>query len=210
LTEEPSPKLKVLLFDCRDSFTYNLAQAIDEILGPTGLLDVVRHDKLDLDEAARYDRLILSPGPGLPEEMANLLPLVRRYAGVKPILGVCLGHQAINMAFGGRLVNLKRVCHGVKSAVKIEREDYLFQGLPAEIETGRYHSWLVDEAFLPEELVVTARDENGQIMGLRHRLHNLRGLQFHPESILTPFGSAILRNFLLRREENHDAGQVGG
>ncbi|MDR1109514.1 MAG: aminodeoxychorismate/anthranilate synthase component II [Deltaproteobacteria bacterium] len=182
--------------DCRDSFTHNLAQAIGEIVGPMVRLDVVRHDLIDLDAVAGYDRIILSPGPGLPGEMENLATLIRRYASWKPILGVCLGHQAIAQAFGARLLNLERVCHGLKSKVRIVARSYLFDGLPAEIDAGRYHSWLVDGNGLPGDLLVTAVDEKGDVMGLSHRSLDVHGVQFHPESILTPAGPRILRNFL--------------
>jgi anthranilate synthase component 2 len=196
LKEEAVPQ-KILLFDCRDSFTYNLAQAIGEIIGPRDRLDIIRHDLVELDRVVDYDRIILSPGPGLPEEMENLLPLIRRYSSTKPILGVCLGHQALAQAFGGRLVNLKKVCHGLCSKIKILSKNYIFINLPSEIEAGRYHSWLVDSNDIPSEFVVTAVDENCQIMGLSHRKFDLHGVQFHPESILTPCGPTLLKNFLL-------------
>ncbi|MDR2367052.1 MAG: aminodeoxychorismate/anthranilate synthase component II [Deltaproteobacteria bacterium] len=191
-----SVRLKILLFDCRDSFTQNLAQAMDEIVGPRSRLDVIRHDAVDLAKAAEYDRIVLSPGPGIPGETLNLIPLIRRLAPRVPILGVCLGHQALAEAFGGRLLNLKNVFHGIKSKVKILAKDRLFAGLPDEIEGGRYHSWVVDRKGLPKELEVTAEDADGRIMGISHRLHEAHGVQFHPESILTPVGPLILKNFL--------------
>jgi anthranilate synthase component 2 len=184
------------LLDCRDSFTRNLAQAIGETISPLDRLDIVMHDKANLEEAGWYNRIILSPGPGLPSEMANLLPLVQRYAPKTPMLGVCLGHQALAQAFGGGLLNHTKACHGQKSKIRILVKNRLFQGLPDEIEAGRYHSWLVDQDTLPPEFVVTAVDETGQIMGISLRDHDAHGIQFHPESILTPTGPTIIKNFL--------------
>ncbi|MDR2387258.1 MAG: aminodeoxychorismate/anthranilate synthase component II [Deltaproteobacteria bacterium] len=198
-------RLKILLLDCRDSFTHNLAQAMGELIEPSDRLDIVRHDRLDLGQAGQYHRIVLSPGPGLPEEMANLMELIKKMAPRVPILGVCLGHQALAQAFGGKLINLKKVYHGVKSKVKILVKTRLFQGLVQNqlgetmIEAGRYHSWLVDSRDFPKELMVTAIDESGQIMGLSHRAFDLHGLQFHPESILTPMGPLMLRNFLFNQ-----------
>ncbi|MDR2422642.1 MAG: aminodeoxychorismate/anthranilate synthase component II [Deltaproteobacteria bacterium] len=191
--------MKVLIFDCRDSFTYNLAHQVREILGPGDWLDVRRNDEIDLGQVEGYDRLILSPGPGTPEETKNLLPLIRRFAASKPILGVCLGHQALGQFFGARLINLQKVFHGVKSKVRLVAKTRLFSGLPEEIEAGRYHSWLVDEKDWPESLLVTARDQSGLVMGLSHAHHDLHGVQFHPESILTPLGPRILANFLEKK-----------
>ncbi|MDR1084682.1 MAG: aminodeoxychorismate/anthranilate synthase component II [Deltaproteobacteria bacterium] len=190
--------MKVLIFDCRDSFTFNLVHLSREILRPEDSLEVVRHDRLDLEKIPEFDRIILSPGPGVPSETTNLLPLIRKFAPVKPILGVCLGHQALAQVFGARLINLKTVFHGLKSRVKLLRPTRLFSGLPGEIEAGRYHSWLVDEKYLPPELTVTARDSDGLIMGLGHKSFDIHGVQFHPESILTPSGPLILRNFLYK------------
>jgi anthranilate synthase component 2 len=188
--------VKVLLFDCRDSFTYNLAQMAKEILGATGRLDVLRHDRVDLGRVGDYDRIVLSPGPGVPEETENLLPLIRRFAPIRPILGVCLGHQALGLCFGARLINLSQVFHGVSSKVKLTARPRIFKGLPPEIEAGRYHSWLVSESGWPEDLLVTARDGEGRVMGLTHARYDVHGVQFHPESILTPLGPKILSNFL--------------
>ncbi|MDR2300838.1 MAG: aminodeoxychorismate/anthranilate synthase component II [Deltaproteobacteria bacterium] len=198
-------RLKILLFDCRDSFTYNLAQVMGEIIEPIDRLDVIRHDRLNLDQADGYDRVVLSPGPGLPEEMANLFGLIKKLAPKVPILGVCLGHQALAQAFGGKLINLQKVYHGVKSNVKILVKTRVFDGLVQNgrgeiaIEAGRYHSWLVDSQGFPKELTVTAIDETGQIMGLSHRSLDIHGVQFHPESILTPMGPLMLKNFLFNK-----------
>ena len=184
---------KILIFDNYDSFTYNLLHLVHE-LGETDV-EVCRNDKITLDEIERFDKIILSPGPGVPEEAGLLLPLIRRYAPTKSILGVCLGHQAIGEAFGAVLENLKEVYHGVQTSVEIITDDSLFTGLPREIQVGRYHSWVVSPDGFPAELEITARDASGQIMALRHRKYDVRGIQFHPESVLTPEGHTIIRNF---------------
>lgn len=197
-----------MVFDNYDSFTYNLVHLVEKILHQR--VDVVRNDKIALEDVAKYDRIILSPGPGIPEEAGLLLPLIKEYAPSKSILGVCLGHQAIAEAFGGRLHNLSTVYHGVATPVDVlpvkEREEAeaskpfvsgdIFGGLPTTLEVGRYHSWIVDEAFLPAELEITARDANGYVMAMRHRNYDLQGVQFHPESVLTPMGETMLRNWL--------------
>lgn len=186
--------MKILIFDNYDSFTYNLVHLVKE-LGYTDV-DVYRNDKISLDDIAKYDKIILSPGPGIPSEAGLLLPLIKEYAGKKPILGVCLGHQAIGEAFGANLTNLEDVYHGVATQVSIVKSDYLFDGLGNEIEVGRYHSWIVDSNGLPDCLEVTAIDSKGQIMALRHKEYDVHGVQFHPESVLTPAGETIVKNFL--------------
>ncbi len=185
---------KILIFDNYDSFTYNLLHTVQS-LGHTDV-DVIRNDRMTLEEVERYDKIILSPGPGLPEEAGLLLPLIERYAATKCILGVCLGHQAIGQLFGAKLENIPHVFHGVQTPAQIVAEDYLFAGLPEEMEVGRYHSWIVSRENFPSELQITALDKEGTIMALRHRMFDLHGVQFHPESILTPEGTAIIRNFL--------------
>ena len=185
---------KILIFDNYDSFTYNLLHTVQS-LGHTDV-DVIRNDRMTLEEVERYDKIILSPGPGLPEEAGLLLPLIERYAATKCILGVCLGHQAIGQLFGAKLENIPHVFHGVQTPAQIVAEDYLFAGLPEEMEVGRYHSWIVSSENFPSELQITALDKEGAIMALRHRTLDLHGVQFHPESILTPQGTAIIRNFL--------------
>jgi anthranilate synthase component 2 len=185
---------KILIFDNYDSFTYNLLHTVQS-LGHTDV-DVIRNDRMTLEEVERYDKIILSPGPGLPEEAGLLLPLIERYAATKCILGVCLGHQAIGQLFGAKLENIPYVFHGVQTPAQIVAEDYLFAGLPEEMEVGRYHSWIVSSENFPSELQITALDKEGAIMALRHRTLDLHGVQFHPESILTPQGTAIIRNFL--------------
>lgn len=185
--------MKTVIIDNYDSFTYNLAHLVKE-LGTE--VDVLRNDKFELEELEKYDKIILSPGPGIPEEAGLLLEVIRTYAGRKPILGVCLGEQAIGQAFGGKLINLSEVFHGIQTNVKIKNKDYIFSGLPTEIPVGRYHSWVVDTDGFPEELVVTAISPEGQIMALKHREYDVHGIQFHPESVLTPDGKQIVGNWL--------------
>lgn len=187
--------MKILVFDNYDSFTYNLVHLVNHLVSTT--VDVYRNDAIPLEEIKKYDKIILSPGPGIPEESGLLLPLIKAYAATKSILGVCLGQQAIGEAFGGKLVNLKEVYHGVSTPVKIlDRENRLFRGLPETIEAGRYHSWVVSDEGLPDCLQVTARDEHQFIMGLQHKDYDVCGVQFHPESVLTPDGETILKNWL--------------
>ncbi|MEP7238492.1 MAG: aminodeoxychorismate/anthranilate synthase component II [Ferruginibacter sp.] len=191
--------MKILVFDNYDSFTYNLVHLVEKITGEK--VDVYRNDQIALADVAVYDKIILSPGPGIPEEAGLLLPLIKEYAETKSILGVCLGHQAIAEAFGGKLTNLSTVFHGVATKIQIGNRQNaigksLFEELPDEIEVGRYHSWIVSDENFPDELEVTARDENGYIMGLQHKTFNVQGVQFHPESVLTPDGEQILRNWL--------------
>ena len=185
--------MKTVIIDKYDSFTYNLAHLVKE-LGAE--VDVLRNDKFELEELEKYDKIILSPGPGIPEEAGLLLEVIRTYAGRKPILGVCLGEQAIGQAFGGKLTNLSEVFHGIQTNVKIKNKDYIFSGLPTEIPVGRYHSWVVDTEEFPEELVITAISSEGQIMALKHREYDVHGIQFHPESVLTPDGKQIVGNWL--------------
>lgn len=185
--------MKTVIIDNYDSFTYNLAHLVKE-LGTE--VDVLRNDKFELEELEKYDKIILSPGPGIPEEAGLLLEVIRTYAGRKPILGVCLGEQAIGQAFGGKLTNLSEVFHGIQTNVKIKNKDYIFDGLPTEIPVGRYHSWVVNTDGFPEELVVTAISPEGQIMALKHREYDVHGIQFHPESVLTPDGKQIVGNWL--------------
>jgi len=187
-------RMKVLVFDNYDSFTYNLVHALRK-LGVTDL-EVHRNDQIALEEIDRFDKIVLSPGPGVPSESGILLDVIRRYAPTKSILGVCLGEQAIAEAFGGTLLNLPEVFHGVSSTVKVIADDLLFAGLPNELEVGRYHSWAVDRATLPDELQITAIDEAGMIMALSHKTFDVRGVQFHPESVLTPRGEEMITNWI--------------
>ena len=191
--------MKILVFDNYDSFTYNLVHLVEKIIHEK--VDVYRNDKIPLGKVKEYDKIILSPGPGIPEEAGLLLPLIKEYASSKSILGVCLGHQAIGEAFGGKLINLTSVFHGVATPVKVKDEKLkvnseLFEGLPETIEVGRYHSWVVSKENFPNELEITAEDENGMIMGLQHKSYDVQGVQFHPESVLTPMGEDIMRNWL--------------
>ncbi len=187
--------MKILVFDNYDSFTYNLVHLVEKILHQK--VDVFRNDKISLEEVKAYDKIILSPGPGIPEEAGLLLPLIKEYASTKSILGVCLGHQAIGQAFGGTLINLDKVYHGIATPIKITNPDSkILAGLGDTVEVGRYHSWIVNEKGFPEELEITAVDDNGFIMGLQHKTYDVQGVQFHPESVLTPAGEKIMRNWL--------------
>lgn len=187
---------KVLVFDNYDSFTYNLVQIIERILNAK--VDVVRNDEITLEEIGKYDKIVLSPGPGIPEEAGILLDLIKKYASTKSILGVCLGQQAIAEAFGGSLINLTEIFHGVAtSADLIKNDTKLFKSLSSGLEVGRYHSWAVNPENFPEELEITAVDKDGMIMALQHKKYDVHGVQFHPESILTPDGEVIIKNFLL-------------
>jgi len=199
---------RILVFDNYDSFTYNLVHLVEKLLHQK--VEVHRNDQIPLEKVKDYDKIILSPGPGIPEEAGLLLPLIREYASSKSILGVCLGHQAIGEAFGGKLVNLKEVYHGVATPIRLVRHqagnglsgqdgkfrNELFRDLPDQFEVGRYHSWVISEEGFPDELEVTARDERNYIMALRHKQFDVQGVQFHPESVLTPEGEHILKNWL--------------
>lgn len=186
--------MNIVIIDNYDSFTYNLSHQL-KALGAQ--VDVVRNDAFQMFQLEPYDKIVLSPGPGIPEEAGLLNDVIRRYAGRKPILGVCLGHQAIAEVFGGRLKNLRTVYHGVQTPTHIINHDYLFEHLPETFEAGRYHSWVVSRSGLPDCLEVTAISDDGHIMALRHRTYDVRGIQFHPESILTPEGARILQNWLI-------------
>ena len=187
--------MKILVFDNYDSFTYNLVHLVEKIIHEK--VDVHRNDQIPMEKVKDYDKIILSPGPGIPEEAGLLLPLIKEYASSKSILGVCLGHQAIGQAFGGELINLSSVFHGVATNCQLSIVNcQLFQGLPNTIEVGRYHSWVVSKENFPNELEITAEDETGMIMGLQHKTYDVQGVQFHPESVLTPMGEEIMRNWL--------------
>jgi anthranilate synthase component 2 len=183
---------KVLVIDNYDSFTYNLVHYLED-LGCE--VEVRRNDKLELGEVASYERIVLSPGPGIPDEAGLLKAIIARYAPEKRIFGVCLGQQAIAEVFGGSLVNLDRVYHGVATEIRVVQPDLLFRGLPERFEVGRYHSWVVNPQ-LPDCLEATALDDHGEVMALRHRHYDVRAVQFHPESVLTPRGKEILANWL--------------
>lgn len=185
--------MKIVIIDNYDSFTYNLSHLVKE-LGAE--VTVYRNDKFELSSLQQFDKIILSPGPGIPSEAGLLLDVIREYAGKKPILGVCLGHQAIGESFGGRLTNLSDVFHGVATPCNIVTDDYIFEGMTSPIEVGRYHSWVVDVESIPSCLEATSLSDEGYIMSLRHRDYDIRGIQFHPESVLTPQGRQILSNWI--------------
>lgn len=185
--------MKIVIIDNYDSFTYNLSHLLKE-LGAD--VTVVRNDKFELKDLEQYDKIVLSPGPGIPSEAGLLLDVIRTYAGRKPILGVCLGHQAIGEVFGASLENLKEVYHGVQTEGTQLGNDYIFEGLPERVMMGRYHSWVVAKDSVPECLEVTAMSDDGEIMAMRHCQYDIHGIQFHPESVLTPEGKTIVGNFL--------------
>ena len=186
---------KILVFDNYDSFTYNLVHLVEKIMHQK--VDVYRNDQIALEDVKAYDKIILSPGPGVPSEAGLLLPLIKEYAPTKSILGVCLGHQAIGEAFGGKLTNLSSVYHGVATPIKIINQNaQVLQGLGDTVEVGRYHSWIIANEGFPAELEITATDENGYVMALQHKKYDVQGVQFHPESVLTPKGEHMLRNWL--------------
>lgn len=191
--DERSSSPTVLVIDNYDSFVYNLVHYLEEL---DCKVTVRRNDELDLEEIANYDKILLSPGPGIPDEAGLLKKIISTYAFKKSIFGVCLGQQAIGEVFGGKLINLQEVFHGVSSRIKIcVTDEPLFQNLAPELEVGRYHSWVVDKA-LPDCLEATSYDDNGQVMSLRHRYYDVRGVQFHPESVLTPQGKQIIANWI--------------
>jgi len=187
--------MKILVLDNYDSFTYNLVHYVLELVEAT--VDVIRNDQIALEEVDKYDVIILSPGPGLPADAGIMPALIKKYYQEKPILGVCLGHQAIGEAFGSNLDNLKRVYHGIETPVDITKKDsVLFENIPTPFKAGRYHSWVVKPEELTEALEVTATAEDGVIMAMRHREYPVYGVQFHPESVMTPYGKKMLANFL--------------
>jgi anthranilate synthase component II len=190
--------MKILVFDNYDSFTYNLVHLVEKIIDDK--VDVYRNDEIALEKVKEYDKIILSPGPGVPEEAGLLLALIKEYAATKCILGVCLGHQAIGEAFGGKLTNLDKVYHGVATPIKIiNQKSQILNGLGNTVEVGRYHSWIVSkENFPSDELEITAEDDNGYIMAMQHKKYDVQGVQFHPESVLTPDGEKMMRNWLSR------------
>ena len=191
--------MKIVIIDNYDSFTYNLSHLVKE-LGAE--VDVIRNDKFDLDELEAYDKIILSPGPGIPEEAGLLLEVIKSYAGRKPMLGVCLGHHAIAEAFGGTLTNLSDVFHGVQTEITQYNNDYIFNTLPQTFPVGRYHSWVANKETLPSSLEVTAISKEGYIMALKHREYDIHGIQFHPESVLTPEGNIMIKNWLENNKQS--------
>ena len=187
--------LKILVLDNYDSFTYNLVHYIEELLGEK--VDVFRNDEIDIEKVAEYDKIVLSPGPGVPDEAGIMEDLIKEYAPTKSILGVCLGCQAIAEVFGGSIRNMNKVYHGVATPVTVtDKEENLFAEVPETFPAGRYHSWIVNKEDLPDELAVTSVDEENEIMSLRHKTLDVRGVQFHPESILTENGKQMIKNWL--------------
>lgn len=184
---------KIVIIDNYDSFTYNLSHLVKE-LGAE--VTVYRNDQFQLQQLEQFDKIILSPGPGIPSEAGLLLDVIKHYAGKKPILGVCLGHQAIGEAFGGKLTNLSQVYHGLQTPCNITASDYVFEGLGSNCQIGRYHSWVVSKEGFPACLQVTAESEEGYIMALMHKDFDIHGIQFHPESVLTPEGKTMISNWL--------------
>ncbi|WP_405267404.1 anthranilate synthase component II [Cellulophaga sp. Ld12] len=185
---------KILVIDNYDSFTYNLVHYLEDL---DCEVVVKRNDQLSLEEVDAFEYIVLSPGPGIPEEAGLLKDIIKTYAPTKKIFGVCLGQQAIAEVFGGSLINLEQVYHGIATPISITQEDTLFKDLPTEIKVGRYHSWVVNPKELPNSLIATSFDVNGQIMSLRHTTYDVSAVQFHPESVLTPDGKKILQNWLL-------------
>ncbi len=187
--------MKILVLDNYDSFTYNLVQYIERVVRKP--IDVRRNDQISLDEISSYDKILISPGPGIPNEAGITLDLIREYGATKSILGVCLGHQAIAEAFGGSIRNLSTVYHGVMGQMKQTKAgDYLFEGVPTEFDAGRYHSWVVEADTFPSQLEVTVENDEGYIMALRHKEYDVRGVQFHPESVLTEYGGKMILNWV--------------
>ena len=183
--------MKVLMIDNYDSFTYNVVHILRE-LGAD--VEVYRNDKISLLEIEKFDKIVLSPGPGLPEEAGIMMDLIKKYAPSKSILGICLGHQAIGQVFGAELYNIGEVVHGKAKDTIVVKEDMLFHGLPKHFKSGRYHSWAIRH--LPEDLELLATDEDDVIQAIKHKKYSVRGIQFHPESILTEYGKEILKNWL--------------
>ena len=186
--------MKILVIDNYDSFTYNLVHVLKKFDGVT--VEVRRNDEVSKEDPSFYDKIVFSPGPGLPEEAGTMLDVIRDYAGKKPMLGVCLGHQAIGESFGGALKNMNDVLHGVATPITIVAKSYLFNHIPETFDAGRYHSWIVDRETLPEVLEITSLDQEGRIMSFQHKTFDIQGVQFHPESILTPIGEKILENWV--------------
>ncbi len=184
----------IVIIDNYDSFTYNLVHYLDDL---NCSVSVFRNDEFELDELEKFDKILLSPGPGLPSEAGLLKEVIVKYATTKSILGICLGQQAIGEVFGGSLINLSKVYHGIASKVQIiVRDESLFNGLENEIEVGRYHSWVISKENFPPDLEITSIDKNGEVMSIRHKTYDIKGLQYHPESVLTPQGKKILENWI--------------
>ena len=187
--------MNIVIIDNYDSFTFNLVHYVEQFADN---LDVIRNDKVEINQLDKYDKIILSPGPGLPSEVKTLEEIILKYCSTKPILGVCLGHQAIAETFGAKLINLKKVVHGEQRNTKIISEDYIFNNIPKDFQSGRYHSWVVSNKDLPTDIQITAIDDDNTIMALSHKKYDIKGVQFHPESIMTEFGLEIIKNWVRR------------
>lgn len=185
--------MKIIVIDNYDSFTYNLVHYLEDL---NAEVTVYRNDEFELSELEKFDKILLSPGPGIPNEAGLLKQVIQKYAPTKSILGICLGLQAIGEVFGGKLINLEKVYHGVATKVIKISDDFIFNEIPDEMEVGRYHSWSVSTENFPDVLEITSVDENGQVMSLKHKTFDVRGVQYHPESVLTPYGKKILENWL--------------
>lgn len=185
--------MKIIVIDNYDSFTYNLVHYLEDL---DAEVTVYRNDEFELSELEKFDKILLSPGPGIPDEAGLLKKVIQKYAPTKSILGICLGLQAIGEVFGGKLINLEKVYHGVATKVTKVSDDFMFNEIPDEMEVGRYHSWSVSTENFPDVLEITSVDENGQVMSLKHKTYDVRGVQYHPESVLTPYGKKILENWL--------------
>ena len=187
--------MKILVIDNYDSFTYNLVHYIEKITGKRP--DVFRNDEISIEEVGHYDKIVLSPGPGIPIEAGIILDVIRKYGSIRSILGVCLGHQAIGEAFGGKLINLDKVYHGVASKIQVlTPNDPLYAGIPNEFSVGRYHSWVVEKESLPDCFTINSIDEHGLVMGISHKQYDVKGVQFHPESVLTEHGMKMMENWI--------------
>lgn len=188
--------MKVLFIDNYDSFSYNSIHILRELKQPGDIIDLIRNDQIDFSKVADYDKIIISPGPGIPTEYPDLLRVIREFSPTHPILGICLGHQAIGVAFGAKMVNTEIVYHGIQSVIQVVQDAPLFKGLPSQLEVGRYHSWSLASKDLPDCLAVTSVDPKDQIMSISHKVYDVHGVQFHPESFMTPHGKNIIKNFL--------------
>jgi anthranilate synthase component 2 len=187
--------MKIVVFDNYDSFTYNLVHLLEKVCDSE--IDVFKNDKIELQKINEYDKILLSPGPGLPQEAGILTEVIKKYAPSKNILGICLGMQAIGEAFGAKLRNLDKVYHGLATPIKVDSDDSLFKDCPIAFKAGRYHSWVIDQQDLPNCFEITATDEEGNIMAIKHKTYKVKGVQFHPESILSEYGEQIIRNWVL-------------
>lgn len=189
--------MKILVIDNYDSFTYNLVHILRELGAPP---EVVKNDQINMEGVVTYDKILISPGPGLPKESGRMMEVIERYAPTKSILGICLGHQGIGEAFGASIYNIQNVLHGVTSQSKVVcHDDYLFQHIPSVFQCTHYHSWAVKAETMTPDLEITAINDEGLVMGLRHKKYDVRGLQFHPESIMTPDGPQMIKNWVLKK-----------